>query len=82
MVEADDPQSLFVTCARLVEFARVLPEAERYGSDVLLQLYRSQFARDGLAAATLTFTTGAGTGKLSREFWRESAIACAMKSPT
>lgn len=55
MAGAADLQSVFTTCARTIAFARCLPDAERRGSGVVLELNRSQFARDGLSANARRF---------------------------
>lgn len=68
--------------AKLVAFARCLPDAERRRSGVVLTLSSSQAARDGLAAAARSFAQFAGQRGVRGEAAKALAVSIAHMAPT
>lgn len=82
MIGPDSLRELFVASAKLVAFARCLPDAERHRSGVILTLSSSQAARDGLAAAARSFAQFASQRGVRGEAARVLAISMAHMAPT
>jgi hypothetical protein len=81
MPPARDPLTLFVDCARRAAFLHCLPDALRKNTGVLLELNRSQFARDGLEAASRAFNGLVETRRLSDSEAARLAMSAASDAP-
>lgn len=82
MQTVPDPATLFTDCARRMAFALRLQDAERKGTGVVLELNRSQFARDGLVAASSSFALTVRRSKLTPDEAARLATCLASRAPT
>lgn len=82
MIGTDSLRDLFEESAKLVAFARCLPDAERHRSGVVLTLSSSQAARDGLAAAARSFAQFANQRGVRGEAAKVLAVSMAHMAPT